>query len=84
MNNMIYETRREAQDQAHGNAVCQVEGGYIVCGWDEFRRRITEEAQALQAGGWTSEDTDELMGSMNFDEEHADVICKELAELENA
>lgn len=79
---MLYETRTEATRNAGGNAVLQVEGGYIVCEWSEAYSRIAEEAESLHERGWASWDASELMTAYGYDREHAAAICEELAELE--
>lgn len=79
---MIYGTREEATKTAGGNAVLQVDGGYITCEWAEAFRRITEEAESLHSIGWHSWDALDLMTAYDFDREHAAAICQELAELE--
>lgn len=78
----IYATREEAEKVARGDAVMQVTGGYHVMDWSDFNRRSREEAEALLAGGWHSEDRDELLEQYNIDETHADLLCTIMADLE--
>lgn len=81
--NGIYETR-EAAAQNTSEAVLQVQGGYITCGWDEALRRIREEAEELHMRGWKAKDRDTLMIAYEYDLEHAESLCAELSEIENA
>lgn len=45
-------------------------------------RDFTESAAALYAGGWRSEDRDELIDEYDLTEYEADEICEILAEIE--
>ena len=79
----IYETRQAAERDARGDeTVLQVGGGYIVTTWRDAFLRYREKAGALQAGGWTSADKEEMMQEYHFDEEHAGNIVYYLTELE--
>lgn len=78
----MYETRKEAENAARGNAVIQVDGGYAVVTWGDYFHRINEEAESLYDGGWTSNDKAELMKEYGFDEEHAFAICDQIAVIE--
>ena len=80
---MIYETRKEAEQNMSGDlAIVQVDGGFLITEWRDAFRRYEEEAEALKAGGWTSTDKEELMQVYGFDDEHAENIIDALKELE--
>lgn len=81
---MIYETRAEAEIEARrkGYTTLQVDGSYAVVSWDEYYRRIQEEAGALYAGGWRAEEgaEKELREVYGFDIDHAEAIYEALKE----
>lgn len=78
----MYNTRKEANANANGNAVIQVYGGYKIVGWDEYYRMIREEAASLHRGCWRHEDKEQLQEQYGFDDEHVEAICDALKEME--
>ena len=80
---MLYETRKEAEVIASGDAVLQVEGGYIIVDWKEAFERIEEEAYDLYQRGYRSYDRDKLMTCFGYDLEHTESLCIELKDIEN-
>ena len=55
----IYRTRREAEGETGGGyAVLTVDGGFLVCSWSEYYRRLEEEAESLFLQGFRAIDSD--------------------------
>lgn len=50
----------------------------VLARWDRMRQMAHDTAGSLYAGGWRSEDRDEIILCYDLTEEEADLICERL------
>ena len=50
----------------------------VLARWDRMRQMAHDTADSLYAGGWRSEDRDEIILCYDLTEEEADLICERL------
>lgn len=50
----------------------------VLAHWDRMRQMAYDTADSLYAGGWRSEDRNEIIAEYDLTKEEADLICDRL------
>lgn len=79
---MFFENEKIAREACgYNETIIPVDGGFSVVEWDEYNRRLSEEAYSLANGGWMPDDESQMAEEYEMPLWYAREVCAEIASL---